>query len=95
MNPQLCCRIESLGAMWASMNRSICHKPAVVSERMTLADNLAFAAAPFCSTQIAKLRATMASNVIATSPLLNNVATLKASHPIHFPAELGHVVNDL
>merc|ERR1711907_669582 len=74
---------------------SVSDRPTVVTQCMTLTDNLTLAFAPFSATEVAELETTDADHMIATSLFFDNVPTLKTSHPIHLPAELRYLVYDL
>lgn len=95
VNAQLGGRIEWLSAMRARMHIGIGNRASVVPQCVALIDNLALARSPLRAAEIAELRAAMTRDVVAASLLLNNMATLEATHPIHLPTELGDIIYNL
>mmetsp|Transcript_104681 Transcript_104681/g.305607 ORF Transcript_104681/g.305607 Transcript_104681/m.305607 type:complete len:235 (-) Transcript_104681:818-1522(-) len=61
---------------------------AMVPQKMPLADHLTSALPPLASAQVTELRAADARDVVATMLFLNDVAALKAPHPVHLTTEL-------
>merc|ERR1712061_954365 len=62
---------------------------AVVSQSMASTKDLAFAFAPFLSTQVAEVIAAQTCDMVAARLLLNHMSTFETSHPIVGQAKSG------